>query len=413
MKTLLIVLLCPVLGFGAPSDSILTFQQAKARLVQKNLSLLAAYYDIDVAEAQLLQARLWNNPYFIWNQELYNAEKNEYLNYRNQYMIQIEQVFSIAGKHTNAVKLARIGVEISHVQFQDVMRSLLYDLGVTYNDLAALQAKGELFNSVMSSYDRLMAATREQLRVGAISISEALRLESEYKAVKAQALENANQREKALAQLRISLQYPADTVVLVEQNIPPFSPSLQMDTLILKAIDLRPDLKVNDLYRKYQERNIRLQQSSGIPDVKIGFQPIDLASNYIRNYSGLNLEFPLPIFDRNQGRIQQAKVNLIQSEYDLKLKTSMVKNEVVASLKRYQQTNEGIITYTPEFLQKIKTLNNNVNADFERRTISLLEFIDQQRIYIMTNLQLIDLRQQYLDSVNDLNFSVGTQVIEN
>jgi cobalt-zinc-cadmium efflux system outer membrane protein len=293
------------------------------------------------------------------------------------------------------------------------MRSLLYDLGVTYNELAALEAKGDLFSSVMASYDRLMAATREQLRVGAISLSEALRLESEYKAVKAQALENANQKEQALSHLRISLQYPADTVVQLEQNIPPFAPSLQMDTLIRQALDVRPDLKVTSLYRTYQERNIRLQQSSGIPDIKIGFQPIDFASNYIRNYSGLNLEFPLPIFDRNQGRIQEAKVGLLQSQFEVQLKQSVIQNEVVAAYRRYQQTNEGVITYTPEFLQQIRTLNQSVNQNFQRRTISLLEFIDQQRIYISTNLQLIDLRQQYLNSVNDLNFSVGTQVIEN
>ena len=94
---------------------------------------------------------------------------------------------------------------MSKVQFEDVLRSLLYELGVTYNDLAALQANESLYKSVLTSYDQLMAATREQLRVGAISIAEAIRLESEYKAVKTQAVENANQKENALAKLRVLL----------------------------------------------------------------------------------------------------------------------------------------------------------------------------------------------------------------
>src|SRR5258708_32859411 len=125
MKRLLIIIFfVPFLALAGPPDSVLTFQEAKSRLIRKNLSLLAAFYDIDIAEARLIQARVWNNPYFIWNQELYNTEKNQYLNFRNQYMVQIEQVFSIAGKHTNTVKLAKIGIEISKVQFQDVLRSL-------------------------------------------------------------------------------------------------------------------------------------------------------------------------------------------------------------------------------------------------------------------------------------------------
>jgi outer membrane protein, heavy metal efflux system len=395
------------------SDSILSFQQAKARLIKKNLSLLAAFYDIDITEARLIQAKVWNNPYFIWNQELYSVEKNQFLNYQNQFLVQVEQVFSIAGKHTNTVKLARINVSISKAQFQDVLRSLLYELGSTYNELASLQAKSSLYQSVLASYEVLIRATREQLRLGAISGAVALRLESEYRAVKSQAVQNSNDQEKASASLRILLQVPADSTFRVTQQMPLQTPNFQLDTLLNQALDTRPDLKVAELSKEYQERNLRLQQSQSIPDVKIGFQPNDKGSNYVRPYSGINLEFPLPLFDRNQGRIKEAKYSILQSQYSVQLQKSKISNEVMASFRRLQHNTEGIQTYTPEFMENLRNINNSVNQNFQKRNISLLEFIDQQRIYITTNLQLIELKQQYLDSVNDLNFSIGTQVIEN
>jgi outer membrane protein, heavy metal efflux system len=394
-------------------DSTLNFQQAKARLIKKNLSLLAAFYDIDITEARLIQAKVWNNPYFIWNQELYNVEKNQFFNFKNQFLAQVEQVFSVAGKHTNTVKLAKINVAMSKVQFEDVLRSLLYDLGGTYNSLAALQAKEKLYQSVLESYDRLMAATREQLRVGAISISEAIRLESEYKAVKTQAVETTNQKENAIAQLRVLLQFPTDSSVNVSLNIPLTIPALQRDMLVNQALRERPDLKVMQLNREYQARNVKLQKSLSVPDVKFGYQPTDLGSNYVRPYSGFNIEMPLPLFDRNQGRIQEAKLNLKQSFYEVELHKSKVSNEVIAAFNRFQKTNEGLAMYSPDFIDRLKTLNQNVNQNFQKRNISLLEFIDQQRIFITTNLQLIDLKQLYLDSINDLNFSIGTQLIEN
>lgn len=394
-------------------DSLLSFSQAKARLIKKNLSLLAAFYDIDISEARLIQSKVWNNPYFIWNQELYNVEKNQYFNYKNQFLAQVEQIFSVAGKHTNTVKLAKINVAMSKVQFEDVLRSLLYDLGGTYNDLAALQAKESLYASVLVSYDRLMAATREQLRVGAISMAEAIRLESEYKAVKTQAVENANQKENALAKLRVLLQYPADSIVKVNLNMPMTLPKLQRDSLVDYALKERPDLKVMELNREYQTRNVKLQKSLSVPDIKFGYQPNDVGSNYTRPYSGFNVEMPLPLFDRNQGRIQEAKINLKQSYFELALLKSKVSNEVIASFNRFQKTNEGLALYSTEFIDRLKTLNQNVNQNFQKRNISLLEFIDQQRIFITTNLQLIDLKQLYLDSINELNFSIGTQLIEN
>jgi outer membrane protein, heavy metal efflux system len=394
-------------------DSTLNFQQAKARLIKKNLSLLAAFYDIDISEARLIQSKLWNNPYFIWNQELYSVEKNQYLNYQNQFLVQVEQVFSIAGKHTNTVKLARINVSISKAQFQDVLRSLLYELGSTYNELASLQAKSSLYKSVLASFEALIVATREQLRLGAISGAAALRLESEYRAVKSQAVQNANDQEKALASLRILLQIPADSTVQTTQQLPLQMPSMQIDTLVNQALDTRPDLKIAQLNKEYQERNLKLQQSQSIPDVKIGFQPNDKGSNYVRPYSGINLEFPLPLFDRNQGRIKEAKYSILQSQYSVQLQKSKISNEVMASYQRLRHNTEGIQTYTPDFMENLRTINISVNQNFQKRNISLLEFIDQQRIYITTNLQLIELKQQYLDCVNDLNFSVGTQVIEN
>ena len=60
------------------ADSVLTFQQAKARLLSKNFFLLAAYYQINQAEAQLIQARIWSNPNVNWMQEAYSIEQEKY-----------------------------------------------------------------------------------------------------------------------------------------------------------------------------------------------------------------------------------------------------------------------------------------------------------------------------------------------
>src|SRR5882724_11654525 len=89
-------------------DSTLSFLQAKDRLMKKNFYLLAAYYEINQAEAQVVQAKLLYNPSIYWNQEAYNKAQDKYLKGANQYELQINQTISIAGKHTNTVKLARI-----------------------------------------------------------------------------------------------------------------------------------------------------------------------------------------------------------------------------------------------------------------------------------------------------------------
>jgi len=297
-----------------PAQEVLTLSHAKERLLEKNFYLLAAYYEINQAEAQLMQARIWNNPVVTWNQEAYSVEQNKFLQARNQFDAQISQTISIAGKHTNTVKLAKINIEITKAQFEDVMRGLMYDLVTTYNSLASAKEKEKLYKSVLVNYEQLIRTTEKELSLGATSSSENIRIKSESFSIKAIALDNATQQEQLMAHLRTLLQYPSDTVIMVEQKIPAFNVDFSQDSLVAKSIKLRPDVKVAKLYQLFSEQNLRLQRSIGVPDVTIGFD-YDKGGNYVRDYSGLNLQMPLAIFDRNQGKIKSAKYAIQQSKF--------------------------------------------------------------------------------------------------
>jgi cobalt-zinc-cadmium efflux system outer membrane protein len=393
-------------------DSVLTFQEVKARLIKKNLALLAAYYDIDIAKAGIIQARLWNNPYFVFNGDLYSNETNEYFHFRNQHLLQVEQTFSIAGKHTNTVKLARLGAEMAERQMEDVLRSLLYEAGNLYNDLASIQEKVHLFEQVMAGYEKLIEATKSQLEVGAISVTEAIRLESEYLAVKTESLSNRNEQEKTLSELRTLLRMPQDTVFRVEQRVPMVLPSLEVNSLMEEATASRPDLQLSRKNMDWQKRNLRLQRSLGVPDLKFAYQPRDRGSNYVRPYQGFNVEFSIPLFNRNQGEIKSAELNLTKSGLEFNQLENQVRNEVTSAYNRYINAKSGLVNYTPELLTRLNRLNESTNENFRKRNISLLQFIDQQRIYIQTNIQLIELRQQFLGTVNDLHFATGKTLID-
>lgn len=415
MKLMVIAIIMSVIiptGYGQQTLS-LQYNEAKSRLMNENLALLASYYNVNIAKAEVKQAKLWNNPYFIFNGDLYSNETNEYFHFRNQHLLQIEQTFSYAGKHTNNVKLARIGVEMAEKQLEDVMRCLLFEMGNIYNNLAALQEKQGLYNQVISNYDRLMEATRKQLQVGAISLTEALRLESEYIAVKAEALQNYNDMERAMADLRTMLRLPENTLIRVELKPPLLVQTFDSLSLSDQAISIRPDLEAMKISKRYQERNLKLQKSIAVPDVKLAYQPRDRGSNYVRPYQGFNVEFAVPLFDRNQGRIQSAEFSVKKIVLEIEQMENRVRNEVMAAYKRYKNSSIGLTNYKPEFINQIRQLNESTNQNFQKRNISLLEFIDQQRIFILTNIQLIELRQQYLNNVNELNFTVGTTVIEN
>src|SRR5215469_1110853 len=116
----------------------INLQDAGKQFLQKNLSLLAQKYNIDIAKAQIIQAKLYNNPNFSGLIPIYNPEAKKYLDVSKEtgeYAFGIQQLIILAGKRNKQVKLAETTAAISEQQFYDVLRTLQYSLRSDFYDL--------------------------------------------------------------------------------------------------------------------------------------------------------------------------------------------------------------------------------------------------------------------------------------
>lgn len=389
----------------------LSFDDVKKLLLKANITLLSSYYDVEAADAELTQARLWGNPNFVWNQDLYSIEQNRYLNLANQKLLQVEYTFKIAGKYTNTVKLAKLGLELSKLQVQDVMRSLLYDAGEHFYALQAAQQKQTLYESTLQRYEQLIISAEERLRVGAMASNEVLRLKSEQIAVKTEATQNKNEVLEEMSQLRMLLNLRENVVIKTSNDEPPIGDVGALYLLIDDALKGRPDYLLSLKQVTYQNRNLKLEQSNAYPDLDFGYQPHDRGSNWVRPYQGFELEFNVPLFNRNQGNIKLAKTKIVQAELNTLQSENRVRNEVYKSYEQFVNTRQGYQDYSTDFMKQTEELNTNANDNYSKKNINLLEFIDLQRIYIINKTQYIDLKNAYQRSINQLNFTIGKEII--
>jgi outer membrane protein, heavy metal efflux system len=389
----------------------LTYEEAKAILMKENLTLLASYYDVSAAEAELIQSKLWNNPNLVWNQDLYSVEQNRYFNFKNQRLLQFEQLFSIAGKHTNTVRLSKVGVSLSRLQLQDVMRSLIYELGEVYYSLNAAQQKQQLYIQTLNRYEQLIASAQEKYRVGSMAANEVLRLRSEQIAIHAEATQNNNEVLGLMSDLRIMLNLSDNINLQTTDKVFVINNLQALYLLIDTALESRPDFKLQKQQVKYEEQNLKLQRSLVMPDLTIGYQPHDKGSNYVRPYQGLTLEVNVPVFNRNQGNIKLAQSRILQTQLHSELAENTLRNEVKKSYEQLINTQQGYQDFTQEFIQQTEELNTHANENYQKKNINLLEFIDLQRIYIQNKTQQIELKNAYLKSINQLNFVVGKEII--
>ncbi len=390
----------------------LTYTEAVGILLQESLPLLSAHYEVEASEGELLQSRSWNNPHFNWNQDLYSAERNEYFNQKNQRLIQMDFMFSVSGKHTRGVKLAKIGLEQNQLMYENTKRSLVYEVGLKFHQLMMLQKRNELYKVVFSQFKTLIDAYEIQYKVGEIPGSELIRLKSELLTLQNSIVNNQNETEKEMSELRALLNMRPDVTLVAKESTLAIPDPVQLDLeeLYVHAEENRPDYLARLKEISYQEMNLKLQNSKSIPDLMVGYQPHDKGSNYVRPYTGLVVEMDIPIFNRNQGNIASSKAEVSKSKADAEHALNSLQNEISSSLNKFFHSKSALDNYDIGFLKELESLNNSALQNYNNKNINILQYLDMQRTYINTMAEYLGLKSEIVQRVIDIEFTTGYQL---
>lgn len=393
----------------------LTLKDAEQRFLERNLSLIAERYNIDMAQARVLQARLFENPVISLEQNVYNRLNGKYFDFGNEgeTVVEIEQVIRLAGQRNKQVKLEKINKEIAGYQFEEVLRTLRRELNEKFVQVYFLSKSLSIYEQEVNSLQALLAGMKLQQEKGNVSLMEMSRLESMLFSLK----KEKNERESELLSLRgefnMLLNLPADA------RIP-----LSLDEEVLKQLDLsrlsfadlkamineRPDLKIARSTVSASRANLKLQKSMAFPEFSVKGN-YDRAGNYINNYFAVGVSLSVPIFNRNQGNIKAARFSIEQAgvqqedaanRADMELYTAYTSLE--KALQLYQSTNMDLE-------RNFEKLITGVNENFSKRNISLLEFIDYYDSYKATCIQLHEIKKDVFLAIENLNTTIGQSIL--
>ena len=366
----------------------LTLKEAEQRFLERNLSLIAERYNIDMAQAQVLQAKLFENPVISLEQNVYNRLNGKYFDFgkEGEAVVEIEQVIHLAGQRNKQVRLEKINKEIAEYQFEEVMRTLRQELNEKFVEVYFLSKSIAIYEKEVNSLQALLGGMKIQQEKGNISLMEISRLESMLFSLRKEKNERENDLLTTRGELNLLLNLPEDTQVqlsLDEEVLQQLDLS-QLSFADLKAIiNERPDQKIARSTVNASRANLKLQKSMAFPEFSVKGN-YDRVGNFINDYFAIGVSLSVPIFNRNQGNIKAARFSIqqagVQQEYaanraDMELFTAYTSLEKATQL--YQSTNMDLE-------RNFEKLITGVNENFTRKNISLLEFIDYYDSYKKT-----------------------------
>ena len=389
----------------------LTLKEAEQRFLERNLSLIAEQYNIDMAQAQVLQAKLFENPVISLEQNVYNRLNGKYFDFgkEGEAVVEIEQVIHLAGQRNKQVRLEKINKEIAEYQFEEVMRTLRQELNEKFVEVYFLSKSIAIYEKEVNSLQVLLGGMKIQQEKGNISLMEISRLESMLFSLRKEKNERENDLLTTRGELNLLLNLPEDTQVqlsLDEEVLQQLDLS-QLSFADLKAIiNERPDQKIARSTVNASRANLKLQKSMAFPEFSVKGN-YDRVGNFINDYFAIGVSLSVPIFNRNQGNIKSARLSVLRNNSLAELARRQADNELFACYTKLEKALELYRSSDYELERDFNRIIEGVNAGFQKRNISLLEFIDYYEAYKETCLQLYDVKKGVVMAVEELNTVVG------
>ena len=413
-----VVLMCILMHtvLHAQDSLTLTLQQVEQQFVAKNLQLLAAKYDIDIAKAQVIQARLFNNPSVQISSALYNQDDHKLLDVSNstgQYGISVQQLVTLAGKRNKQIKLAELNVAQSENAFFELLRTLKFTLRSDFYNAYFLQHSITAFTQQINTLKQLDSTYSAFQSKGLVTLKDAVRIRSLLYSLQAQQTDMQNQWSDVQSELQLLLQDNKNFIVpyVGGAQLDFTTPVLTLQQLLDTAYANRYDLKIAKTAVAYNQQNLALQKALRVPDLTLGAE-FDKKGSYINNASLLNAAIDLPFFNRNQGNIKAAKVSVDQSKALYTQQQSIVENDVQKAYGKMLNTQRMLQSFDPAFSNQYEQLMKGVVENFGKRNISLIDFTDFVESYRNNVLQFNQLQNDRRQAIESLNFAVGKSIIE-
>lgn len=372
-----------------PTDG-LTLDDAIRRLVASNRDLRIKALELPQADADVLTAGLRDNPLLF-----YGTDDVAYGSYSPDRPGEVEHGISVVmpidymGKRGRRIALATEEKRVLVAQYQDAVRVAIDELYTAYvNALVARQALRAAEDSLVLVDEVLAAYSSRHASASTDAEREQLDDLTVERGVTDMAVQDARDRyDKAKHQLADLLEIPQDAVESMDLRgrinvrCPPL-PSL--DGLIATARERRPDLIAHRLGVSRARAEWDEERSERFSDAYFLFTPmnyLDRSQSHERSVNtwGAGVFVTLPLFNRNQGNVRRAEINVVQSQVESEVLESQAEGEVRHAYTNLVHSLQDLERLEKETLPAVRRKRDRAKARLRSREIHTEDFLKVER----------------------------------
>lgn len=389
------------------ADSLkISLPEAEKIFLQKNLILLAAQLNVSASQALVIQARAYPNPQFSAEVNLIDPQNERILHAGStgEKVFGIDQLILMGGKRKTQIEIVKKNAAMAELELADLLRNLKWQLQSAFFSLAQQRFVIQNYNRQLILLDTIISNYERQAAKGNIAMKEVIRLKSVYLAINNSRSDQVQDQIETTRLLQTLLQEKSPLIPYIsDSTFQQFTEIIATDQLIQMAKNNRPDLKISNQQIELANLNLSLQKQLAIPDLNLN-AGYDQRGGAFNNQVNVGIGLPLPLWNQNKGAIKAAEWEKKVRETSMQQKLLELESEIEASQQNlvrciadYRKSNT---MYSTDFELVFKGVNEN----FQKRNVSLIEFIDFFESYNQSLIEFQRVRTQVALAAAHINF---------
>lgn len=369
----------------------LTLDQALEMAERRHPQLTEARALVEAAVGRAQQAGTFPNPEAIVGTQQLSLESGA--SNQREYVAGVAQPIPMGGRLGKAREAGRLEREVRvrglEITRRDLRKRVHSAFATALYQERAFQTQSQIAESVR----RVVATTKARVDAGDVVPEDLARVEMELARTKVEIQRSESLREQAMIGLAAAI---GDASLSVKSLAGSLDATFEIPTLESLAANLstQPDIQLAAASQRASNVRIDLAKAERIPDVKVEALYHRLEATK-ENTFDIGFSIPLPLFNRNQGRLREARAEATAAE----ARSRVTENELNLRLREsYAQLTIALSSARAikmEILPRAETVLKSAESRYAAGDTSLADLLPARRDW--TAIQL-----SHLESLRDV-----------
>lgn len=367
-----------------------TLQQVLEFSLHNNGEQRALREEKGIREAGKIKAGLHPNPVFELEGttgELSGSPSE------NRLSIGISQEFLTMGKREKRQQVAGKELEGFERQIDNSRRLLVEEIKTTFYDLLLAEKKLELAGRSTDLNTQLLVVTKQRFEAGDVPELEVNLARVEVARSEGRKADVERDLYPAKARLLTLMGLSADEKAGFTGTLEVKSYTKDLEELKKRA-QARPDFMALEAEKAKNEAEITLAQAERIPNVTAGisYQRENTAievggveGKSRDNLIGLKVSIPIPLFDRNQAGIQEARARKGSADNRYLSARRAIEREVEAAYARLAASEKSLAIYREDIIPQLEENLKLIQEAYKLGEVGILTVIEEVKKFSEVN----------------------------